>query len=107
MKKVALVGALVFALAGCASMGGDSDKPMSGDAAAADAAIKAADASLKKAASVEGEWRDAPKMLKKAKAAASKGDYEAAIKEAKAVQFQGDMGYEQAMAQKNAGPWLY
>jgi hypothetical protein len=109
MKKLALFGALIFALAGCAGMGGES-AAMKGDADAdaATAAIAAAEAALKKARGVEGEWRDANKsMLKKAKAAASKGDYKTAIKLADQAKFQGDMGYEQAMGQKDVKPWLF
>jgi hypothetical protein len=109
MKKTALFGALLLALSGCASMGGsESGKAMSGDADAANAAIKAAGAAIDKSATVGGEWRDAKKkILKSAKAAASKGDYKKAIKLADFAKFQGDMGYEQAMGQKNAKPWLF
>jgi len=57
---------------------------------------------------VEGEWRDAKKkMVKKAKAAAGKGDYKKAIKLANKAKFEGEMGYKQAMDEKNAGPWLF
>jgi len=94
-------------LGGCATSGGDSTAT-NDEATAAKSAIAAAEASLKKARSVEGEWRDAKKkILKKAKAAASKGDFKTAIKLANKAKFQGDMGYKQAMDQKNAGPWLF
>jgi hypothetical protein len=106
MKKVILIGAMIFALGGCAGTGGSS---MGGEANAdsAKAAIAAADASLKKAATVDGVWRDAGKILKKAKAAAGKKDYATAIKLANKVKFQGDMGYKQAVAQKDVKPWEY
>jgi hypothetical protein len=110
MKKLMIFGALAFALSGCGMMnGGGSDSAAGGgDAAAAKSAIAAAEAALKKARGVEGEWRDAKKkMVKKAKAAASKGDYAKAIKLADMAKFQGEMGYSQAMEQKNAGPWLF
>lgn len=109
MKNLLIFGSLVLALTlgGCATNGGDS-AAANGDAAAAKSAIAAAEASLKKARGIEGEWRDAKKkMVKKAKAAASKGDYKTAIKLAKKAKFQGEMGYKQAMDQKNAGPWLF
>ena len=107
MNKTVLLGVLVFALSGCASMGG-GETAMSGDAAAATAAIDAAEAAIKKSASVDGEWRDADHViLKHAKDLASKGDYAGAIKQAKMAQFQGDMGYQQAMEQKDAKPWLF
>ena len=106
MKKLMIFGALVFALSGCSIFGGgDSASSGGADAAAAKSAIEAAEASLKKARSVEGEWRDAKKkMVKKAKAAASKGEFEKAIKLANKAKFEGEMGY---MEQKNAGPWLF
>lgn len=106
MKKVILFGALIFALGGCAGNGGSS---MGGEANAdsAKAAIAAADAAIKKASKVDGAWRDAGKFLKKAKAAAGKKDYATAIKLANKAKFEGEMGYEQSMAQKNAGPWEF
>jgi uncharacterized protein YabN with tetrapyrrole methylase and pyrophosphatase domain len=58
----------------------------------------------KKAASVGGEWRDIGKFLKQAEEAAKKGDYETAIKLAEKARFQGEMGYKQALDQKDAGP---
>ncbi len=105
MKKLALLGALILALSGCAS----TDKAVtSAGADAAKAAIAAAEVALKKARSVEGEWRDAKKkFVKNAKAAASKGDYETAVKLANKAKFQAEMGYQQAMDQKDAGPWLF
>ncbi len=107
MKKLMIFGALVFALSGCSTMSG-SDTTSGNDATAAKSAIAAAEASLKEARSIEGEWRDAKKkILKKAKSAASKGDYAKAVKLANMAKFQGDMGYAQAMDQKNAGPWLF
>ncbi len=106
MKKlaIALTGALLVALSGCASTG----KPEDANAAAATAAIEAAEAALNKARSVDGEWRDARKVyLKKAKAAAHKADYKTAIELANIARFQGEMGYQQAIEQKDAGPWLF
>ena len=110
MKKLVLFGALILALSGCASMDNGSAKSdmSSGDAAAAKAAIAAAEASLKKAKDAHGEWRDTDKkMLHKAKDAASKGDYATALKLANKAKFEGDMGYQQAMDQKNIKPWLF
>ena len=75
-------------------------------------------AALDKANSVQGEWRDA--RGKKAKAVkcgdkkmsylhaaecfAAAGDWKNAVKNAEIAKFQAEMGYEQAMGQKNAGP---
>lgn len=112
MNKLIIFGALIFALSGCSIFGGEGgDKSAAAggaDAATATAAIKAAEAALDKARSVEGEWRDAKKkMVKGAKAAAAKGDFEKAIKLANKAKFEGEMGYAQAMAQKDAKPWLF
>lgn len=108
MKKLMIFGALVFALSGCSMMGGGDSAAGGANAATAKSAIAAAEAALKKARGVEGEWRDAKKkMVKKAKAAASKGDFKKAIKLANKAKFEGEMGYKQAMDEKNAGPWLF
>jgi murein DD-endopeptidase MepM/ murein hydrolase activator NlpD len=88
-------------------------------------ALKAANASLDKAASVGGEWRDARWKKSKyvkwknpagktvkgsyvgiAKMAAEAGDYNKAVSLLKVAKKQGDLGYAQAMQQKNAGPLI-
>jgi hypothetical protein len=66
-------------------------------------AIEKAEASKKKAASVNGEWRDTGKLIKKAQAAAKKGDYANAINLANTAYRQGELGYQQAVEQKDAG----
>ncbi len=107
MKKLATfatTGVLLLALGGCASSGNTENS----DAAAATAAINAANTALAKARAEDGEWRDAKKkFLKKAKAAAHKGDYKTAIKLANTAKFQGEMGLAQAIEQKDAEPWLF
>jgi hypothetical protein len=109
MKKLVLIGAMVFAISGCSMFGGgDSASSGGADAAAAKSAIADATAAVKKAAKVGGEWRDTKKkFIKKAKAAASKKDYKKAIKLANKAKAEGEMGYTQAMAEKNAGPWVF
>ncbi|MBG7602193.1 MAG: SoxXA-binding protein [Gammaproteobacteria bacterium] len=72
----------------------------SGDKAAAESAIAAAESARKKAASIDGEWRDTGKMIKKAQAALKAGDSAKAIKLAKKAENQGKLGYEQAQAQQ-------
>ena len=67
-------------------------------------AINAAKAAKKKAASVGGEWRDIGKILKKAEAAAKDGKKGKAAKLAAKAEQQGKLGYQQAMAEKKAGP---
>ena len=69
--------------------------------AAAEAAIAAAEKSRKKAASVDGEWRDTGKFIKQAQEALKKGDTKKAVKLASFAERQGQYGYEQAMSQKD------
>jgi len=103
MKKLATLAA-VLTLVGCA---GTSEKMMMSEATDYPSLIKQAQASIKKAASVGGEWRDSKKILKSAEKAAKAGDKDKAMMLAKKAVEQGKLGYEQALAQKNAGPWLF
>ncbi len=91
---------MVFAtlLAGCAQT--MEKKAMPADAEQSAQAIEAAIAAAKKADSVDGEWRDTGKIIKDAQAAADKGDYTNAVKLAKKAQQQGELGYQQAVSQK-------
>jgi hypothetical protein len=108
--KVALLSAIVMAVPGIAFADYDAER-------------KAAVAAVDKAKKVGGEWRDirwkksgAVKVKgadgKKKKmsylAAADHynkaGDSKKAMKYLGIVKFQGEMGYQQAMEQKNAGP---
>ncbi len=66
-------------------------------------ALKAAQEARKMAQSVDGEWRDIGKILKHAKKAAKKGHFKKAIGLAHFAEFQGKMGYSQAMSQKGIG----
>ena len=79
-----------------------------GDAAAFDNTMKAAIAAQKAANSEGGEWRDTGKLIKQAKEAATAGDDDKAIKLAEQARRQGELGYKQALAEKNAGlpPYL-
>jgi hypothetical protein len=90
----------LLALVGCATASAPQGDMAAGTAAEAKAAIAAADKARKKAAGVEGEWRDIGKMLKKAKKAVEKGDYAKATKLAKKAKRQGELGYQQAVSQK-------
>ncbi len=80
---------------GCATAGSSGDY---------DTAKSEAKAAQKKAASVGGEWRDTGKILKQADKAAAAGDTAKAVKLANKAKKQGEMGYQQAMDQANAGP---
>ena len=90
----------VMVLAGLLAAGSplvNAAAPTEADAANA---IAAAEAARDKAASVGGEWRDTGKMIKSAQAAAKKGDFAAAVKTADKARRQGELGYEQAVSQK-------
>ena len=79
-----------------------------GDAAAFEDSVKAALAAQKAASSVGGEWRDTGKMIKGAQEAAKAGDYDKAMTLAEQARRQAELGYKQALAEKNAGlpPYL-
>jgi hypothetical protein len=101
MRVNKLIGTLALGLAlavisGSAALAGDQ-------AAEFQAAIEKAEESRKKAASVGGEWRDTGSMIKEAKALAAKGDYQAALNLANDAFRQGELGYQQAMQEKDAG----
>jgi len=63
-------------------------------------AIDEAENARKKAASVDSEWTGVGKLIKKAQLAMKDGDYDQAIKNAKAASEQGMLGYEQGASQK-------
>ena len=96
IKRMLSVMVLAGLLAtGCTTMA--TSEPTQADA---EAAIAAAEAARANAASVGGEWRDTGKMIKSAQAAAKKGDFAGAVKTANKAQRQGELGYEQAVSQK-------
>lgn len=111
MKKIAIVVGTLFILSGCSLFSGEGGGDASGGGggnADVQAAIKAAEDALNSANKLGGEWRDSRgKFLKKAKAAASKGDNETALKFAKKAKFQAEAGMAQAKDQASAGPWLF
>lgn len=72
------------------------------DKASYEKSLAAAKEAQKKAASVGGEWRDVGSFIKDAEKAAEGGDYKTALKMSKRARVQGELGYEQAMEQKNA-----
>ena len=62
--------------------------------------INDAEMARKKAAKVEGEWRDVGKFIKQAKKALAKGDYVTAMKLAAKAHKQSVLGYRQAISQR-------
>lgn len=73
------------------------------EAKLAESMIDAAEKAREKAASVGGEWRDTAKMIKNAQTLAGAGEFQKAIEVASAAKFQAERGYEQAIAEKDAG----
>lgn len=104
MKKLAAL-ALMASLVGCASSGGMMK--VEEDAADFPTLVKQAKAAIKQASSIGGEWRDSKKFLEKAEEAEKAGDHEKAMKLAKKAKKEGELGYQQAMGQKDAGPWMF
>jgi len=92
------VGILVAALVAGLPAAGWAD-----DQADFEKAMTAARGARKKAAAVGGEWRDIGKFLKQAEQAAAKGDFATANRLAEKARKQGELGYEQAMSQKDVG----
>ncbi len=70
---------------------------------AATQAIEAAEAARKKAASVGGEWSDTAQLITDAEGLAKSGQYAEAIELANQAKRQGELGYEQAIGEKDAG----
>jgi hypothetical protein len=94
-KTLAAIAISAFMMSSAAYAGADKK--------AADDAIAAAKASLKKAAGVGGEWRDSGKMVKTAEKAAADGDFDKAVKQANKAAKQGEMGHAQALTQQGVG----
>ncbi|HEB97117.1 MAG TPA: SoxXA-binding protein [Sedimenticola thiotaurini] len=99
MTGVALALALMLG-GGVAMAAGTDAKAADPKAAEAAKVIEHAEMARKRAASVDGEWRDTAKFIKKARALAKEGKYDAAIKLAKKAKRQGELGYEQAVSQE-------
>lgn len=95
IKQLLTALALTALISGCA---GEAVKPATADSA--NQAIAAADAARKKAGSVSGEWRDTAKIIKQANKAAKSKDYAGAVKLANKAREQGELGYTQAVSQK-------
>ena len=97
-KQILLMSLLAAAIA----FGGTTTALLADEASTAKVQklIDAADAARKEAASVNGEWRDTGKMIKKAKKKLAEGDFVSAAKLANDAAKQGHLGYEQAVSQK-------
>ncbi len=96
MRKLSTIVAVMGAslLVACAG------NTVSADEKSFNASYEAAEAARKQAASMNYEWRDTGKMLKKAKEAAGKGDFNTAEKLANKAKMQGEMAQAQAKEQE-------
>ena len=99
MRMKTMSSLVLASLIGCAPLAANAAV----DAAASKAAIAAAEDARKTAANVDGEWRDIGKTLKKATKAAKAGDHATAVKLADKARDQAEMGYQQAVGQKDVG----
>ena len=98
MKKIAILAmTAALSLAACAA----GPKHSAQDATRA---ITAAEHELARAAKVDYAWRDTGKMIKKAKAAAKKGEYDKAVKMANEAKMQSTIALRQEAENKGSGP---
>jgi len=102
-----LMNRILSVLLVTALLGGGLGTTLAADAKAVDPKaaevqqmIDSAEKARKKAASVDSEWRDTGKFIKKAKAALKAGEYDKAMKLAKKAEDEGALGYEQGASQK-------
>jgi len=91
-RTLTFAGAMILSVALLTACGGNVKGGSSEDAASA---IAAAEASMKKAKSLQWIWRDTGKMLKKAKAAQKKGNNGAAVKFANNAKAQAELAIQQ------------
>jgi hypothetical protein len=91
--QMLLTGALVCALAGLPAFAANQQ--------AFAQALAKAKAAQAMAASVGGEWRDVGALLKRANEAAAQGEFERALALIAQAQTQSELGYQQAIEQRN------
>lgn len=96
LKSSSIIGLLVICLL---SINAYAENTL---AAQAKQAIERAEAARMEAAMAKGEWRDTAKIIDQATTAAAAGDYSKAIELANRARRQGELGYKQAISQRNA-----
>jgi hypothetical protein len=116
MKKILFTTtmsiAIAFGLTGCAELetskkSAKAAPVKSAEQVAYESTLGAAKAERKKAKAAGGEWRDIGKFLKKADAAAKKGDYKKAQKLAAKAKFQAGAGQRQMSGEAGRGNASY
>jgi hypothetical protein len=90
----------IVAVMGASLLVAGAGNTVAADEKSFNATYEAADAARKQAASMNYEWRDTGKMLKQAKEAAAKGDYETAERLANKAEMHGKMAVAQAKEQE-------
>ncbi len=96
IKHLAIVLLTLSVAVGCASQQKQDTPPASAEGpSASSVAIANAKAAMKKASSLGYLWRDTGKILKKAEAAAAKGDEDTAVKLANNARSQAEMAVKQ------------
>lgn len=98
MKKIAIL-AITAALSLAACAAGPTHSAQD-----ANSAITAAEHELSRAAKVDYAWRDTGKMIKKAKEAEKKGEYDDAVKLANKAKMQSTIALRQHAEQMSAAP---
>lgn len=92
-----------YALAALTGLGLSAQALAQADAAEYEKMIRAAQAAQKTADDAGGEWRDVGKLIKAAEEAAKTGAYGKATALANRARQESELGYKQALAEKNAG----
>ncbi|MDR9435446.1 MAG: hypothetical protein RI563_01110 [Thiohalophilus sp.] len=104
MNKIKTLAALTvgaWLLAGCAGIGGE---PAEQTQQRYEQAMAAAQSAYDKVYAVEFAWRDTEDLMKAAKKAAEKGEYDKAIELANQSRQESEIAYNQYLEQKGAGP---
>lgn len=103
-----LIAVLALGIAGCAGDNAGTGSTSNASKAEALSAITAAKNAAAQANALHFEWNTTGKLIKKAEAAQSKGDYGLATKLAHKAQREGELAQQQALGQRNAtGPRTY
>lgn len=104
MRKLTIPTTLIVVLiSACASMGSDTNSA-TGDF---NLLLRETEHLVQQADTVGGLWRDTQKLISQAKKAHQQGDLPTAFKRLRKAKKQAELGYQQALEQKNAQPWLF
>lgn len=97
---------LALSLTACAT-GGGQQQHISKDAEDFPTLINQAQQAIDNAAAIGSEWRDSRKYLTMAQELEKAGKHDKAMEMARRAKHQGELSYQQGMAQRDAGPWLF